>query len=351
MGVKLQSALGGSVELNAPSTASNFTMTVPAVNGTVATIDQLQPFKNKIINGACHIAQRGNVSIPNNAWTYGGCDRIAAGPVGFTTFSGTLQKVPVAFIDGGPAQVLGPVTTTGSGSIQFQQRIEAANTFDLNGKTITGSFWIYQTTGATITGNITIAKPSAYDNFGAQNNIASAAVTIPTDSWTQLSVTTTLNSTDASNGLVLTFNTAAGALTNRYFYITRMQLEQGSVATPFEHRPIGLELASCQRYYEKSYNQGTAPGTVIPSPFRTHIQASNQYASINGLFATPKRANPTVVSYNPVTGVSGQMVADATTITSVGIVTTESGLTIFCSNQTTTMNQFMSCHWTASSEL
>ena len=37
MGVKLQSALGGSVELNAPSTASNFTMTVPATDGTVIT--------------------------------------------------------------------------------------------------------------------------------------------------------------------------------------------------------------------------------------------------------------------------------------------------------------------------
>ena len=37
-----------------------------------------------------------------------------------------------------------------------------------------------------------------------------------------------------------------------------VQLEEGSVATPFENRPIGLELSLCQRYYEKGYVSFTA---------------------------------------------------------------------------------------------
>jgi hypothetical protein len=43
------------------------------------------------------------------------------------------------------------------------------------------------------------------------------------------------------------------------FEIAQVQLEPGPVATPFEQRPIGTELALCQRYYEKSYEIGTSP--------------------------------------------------------------------------------------------
>ena len=42
------------------------------------------------------------------------------------------------------------------------------------------------------------------------------------------------------------------------FIIGNVQLEEGSVATPFEQRPYGLELSLCQRYYESSYSNGVA---------------------------------------------------------------------------------------------
>jgi hypothetical protein len=34
------------------------------------------------------------------------------------------------------------------------------------------------------------------------------------------------------------------------YYITGVQFEEGFIATPFENRPIGIELSLCQRYYE-----------------------------------------------------------------------------------------------------
>jgi hypothetical protein len=62
----------------------------------------------------------------------------------------------------------------------------------------------------------------------------------------------TLNTTawaDSTNG-----NRAAGidsffSSTDNNFFITGVQMEVGSVATPFEHRSFGEELALCQRYY------------------------------------------------------------------------------------------------------
>jgi hypothetical protein len=247
-----------------------------------ASIPGMFGMRNRIINGACQVAQRGNVSISQNTWSYGGCDRIAGGPTGFSSFIGSLQQSPAAFVDGSRAQIMGPVTTTGSGSIQFQQRIEAVNCIGLNGKTVFGSFWVYQTTGTTITGTIILAKAVSEDNFGSQPQLASSAFSVPSDTWTQLWLTTTLGAADASNGLVLTYSAAVGAVSNRYFYITRLQLEQGSVITPFDIRPYGFELALCQRYYEAASFNWTMYQTT-----------GSGFGSMQS-FAVTKRTSPTM---------------------------------------------------------
>jgi hypothetical protein len=71
--------------------------------------------------------------------------------------------------------------------------------------------------------------------------------------WTSGTLNTTWASTTSANRAVGQFNLAGNI--NNYMAITGVQMELGSVATPFERRPFGTELALCQRYFAKTAAQ------------------------------------------------------------------------------------------------
>lgn len=184
------------------------------------------------------------------------------------------------------------------GLVQF---IEGLNCADLRGKPVTVSFLF----NSNISGNISF---SLRDGTTTQSYVTTfacvantpvkvsipipaipLAATVPYTNATGLSVTigclntanlqtSTLNAWQAGN--LLTANTATNwAATNgNWIDVTELQLEEGSVATPFEHRPYGAELALCQRYYE-----------VVGMLFKTTINNS----LVN--FRQVKRADPTLV--------------------------------------------------------
>jgi hypothetical protein len=119
----------------------------------------------------------------------------------------------------------------------------------------------------------------------------------------------TAGSWSGSNFLSATGATSVVGTNGATFYITGVQLEPGSVATPFERRSYGAELALCQRYFEKSYAQETAVGTAT---LTNAIYSSGQVVAGttgeigNGLvFKIVKRTSATVTFYDSV-GTSGK---------------------------------------------
>ena len=89
--------------------------------------------------------------------------------------------------------------------------------------------------------------------------------------------------------------------TDNTFFITGLQMEVGSVATEFEHRSFGEELALCQRYYQKSYPQGTSAGTAVADNTKIQFSFGTEGSGIVGYNASlpvVMRANPTTTVYD-----------------------------------------------------
>jgi hypothetical protein len=201
------------------------------------------------------------------------------------------------------------------------QKIENLNCYDLVGRTITVSFWV-KFSAATVTSiansggssfgyfnsylqyNTTTTDSASSTDTGDSNfqmlNILNGS--LPT-TWTKYSFTLTV----PSNVNNITFRAQFSNLGSTtvastvWFQIAEIQLELGSIATAFERRPYGLELALCQRYYWKTFNIGTLPASLQGTAGALFGASSvtNISFSVTAYFPVPMRTTPTMTYYSP----------------------------------------------------
>ena len=135
-------------------------------------------------------------------------------------------------------------------AIGFGQRIEQLNSADLAGTTATLSVDLANSVLTSVTWTAYYATTA--DTFGT---LASPTRTqIATGSFTVNSTVTRYNANisvpaAATTGIEIVFT--VGAQTSGTWTIGNVQLEAGTVATPFERRSYGAELSLCQRYFAK----------------------------------------------------------------------------------------------------
>jgi hypothetical protein len=158
---------------------------------------------------------------------------------------------------------------------------------------------------------------------------------------------TTANSWQTGNFLATSNQVNCLDTIGNIFAVTGVQLEIGSVATPFEHRMIDAELASCQRYYEKSFAYAVAPaqntGSFVGALYGVG-QVVNQPFSAAVIYAVTKRATPTLTAYSPNAATNG------TTPTVASNNEGDHGFALSGTTSVTAGNGY-SIHWTASAEL
>ena len=333
------------------------------INGMTPTADSLQGFRNRIINGDMRIDQRnaGSSVTPTVNGTYT-LDRWKTSlsqaskysvqqnagsvtpPVGFTNYLGVTSTSAYSVASGDFFMV--------------QQPIEGFNTADLgwgtaNAKAITISFWVRSSLTGTFGG---VLYNSAGDRsypftytISSANTWEQKSVTIAGDTsgtwlttngvgvWVNfgLGVGSTYSGTAGSWSGTLYFS-ATGAVSvvgtsGATFYLTGVQLEAGSVATPFERRPYGTELQLAQRYFFKwepgngnvigtfqAYSATAVIGTFcyLPVQMRTaptvtfsdasHFRAMNASAVAANTFSSlPSGMQNTVISISTASGWAG----------------------------------------------
>lgn len=356
---------------------------------------QLAGMRNKIINGAVLVNQRRGLDVTANVFNSTlTLDTSLRCPDRWSFIANTSAVVAVSQANDGPAAALNlpysykfAVTTADSAAESDQylsavQVIEGYEIKSLVNKTFTLSFWVK----SSVTGTYSIALWNAIGG-GPQTRSYVAEYTISLANTWEYKTITVLNGlpTDGSwnydnlAGVSVGWNLYCGSLyqtssvnswltTQNYFAstaqanaigtngnifaLTGMQLELGSVATPFEHRPFATEFQICQRYYEKSFSYGTPAqqnvGNALGAAYGIATFSGQPFAA-NVTFAVPKRASPQLTSYAP-DAASNNWSTNVTTPTATLVNNNARGFAIRGGTSTTAGNAY-SIHWDANAEL
>ena len=290
-----------------------------SINSTTPTTNT-NVGKNRIINGSMVVAQRNggaSTTLTNSATTY--CvDRWAF----YRDLGGTFTAVQSGTAPAGFSSSSLITASTGASpsaaQVNFvQQQIEGFNVDDLkwgtsDAKPVTLSFWVRSSvTGSFPVGisNVNITRSNRFDvTISSANTWTYVTKTIAGD-------TTGTWATGNTAGIRVYFDLGSGsdyvgtadtwtgtwdirtsssmtwgATTGATLYITGVQLEVGSVATEFERRPYGTELALCERYFQTYGRDGGSVGRLC-------IASNNSGTPIGGMNFPTMRSAPSLTAY------------------------------------------------------
>jgi hypothetical protein len=294
------------------------------INGFTPTLSNMTG-RNKIINGKMEIAQRGT-SFPTSVVGSGTGYTLDRWAYLYVTAAAVIVSQQADAPANKEFQNSARITVTTADTtvspteyFVFRQNVEGYNVRDLIGRTFTLSFWVKSSkTGThcislsnigadrtyiaeytinvantweyktiTVTGGLITAG-----DWNWNNNVGLSAT------WTLMAGSNTQNSLGWSSSRALATANQVNCLdtVGNVFAVTGVQLEVGEVATPFEHRLYGQELALCQRYYtviasatrQMYRNHGSDLGTTRdvktfepPVPMRSSPTAIVTYGSVN----------------------------------------------------------------------
>jgi hypothetical protein len=303
-------------------------MALTKVSAGVLNIDDLYGFRNRLINGGFEVWQRGTARTYSTSYL---ADRWTAG-LGFQ--AGAHQQVSISSPPSGLTSqyaLRSSSSTTGENAggtrMSSNQKIEYQNCYDLANSAVTLSGWIrcsntsftassgsYSSLTIRIQTNTTTTDSATSADTGDGNitpisfsggvisggsNIQWTSGNFPT-TWTYFTFTgiapANLKNLSVRFETINLANTSVAG--SEWYEVAELQLEKGRVATPFERRPYGTELALCQRYYYKT-SGGPTGGRITQAGYAI----STTVARVSNVFPVPMRTSPTALEQS---GTAGQ---------------------------------------------
>jgi len=261
--------------------------------------------KNAVINGGMDIWQRGtSVAIAASTANVYTADR-------WITYTFANEAITVARQSTNDTTNLPNIQycaryqrnsgQTGTTILSFAQNFESINSIPFAGKTVTFSF--YARAGANFSASSNLVTAALISGTGTDQNyltgytgtatVATSNVTLTT-TWQRFTITGTVSTTATELVTIFQYTPTGTAGVNDYYEVTGVQLELGSVATPFSRAggTIQGELAACQRYCIRS----TPATAYAPQGLGLSGSATSAYIYIN--FPVSMRVLPTAVDFS-----------------------------------------------------
>ena len=231
--------------------------------------------KNLLINGDFRISQRGDYTsatvVGGTSYTLDRWKTLYGG-------GGTVQRKINQLLPNGDISDSVRTITTATGYVGFEQFIEFPEYY--SGQTFTISFWIktnYVSTEVNVYNGSTFVLSSSRGRLNETSG-----------EWKYFSKTFTMPTSGNSNFRIEFWTGTGSTPTGSYIEIAQVQVERGTLATEFEHRSFGEELALCQRYYYKTIGDDAFESIA----WAGHFNTTYQYVVVT--FPTSMRTEPAV---------------------------------------------------------
>jgi hypothetical protein len=244
-------------------------------------------------------------------------------------------------------------------NVLLGQRIEAADVPKL-AREVTFQAYVYNGSGASFQPTLFLGTPAGTDDFTTvTNRLSQTLQSCANAAWTLVSHTVDISGyTNLANGLQCDLQIPSGSMVaGDTVRIMEPMLCPGAVTSTFDFEPIAETEKRCERFFEKSFLNGTTPAQnvgVDTGEFR-FVAATAAATTQRGFFyfRTRKRVAPTMTGYNP--AAANAQVRDAVAnadCSSTNLVATEVALKIGTTgNASTAIGNPLAIHWTANARL